>query len=604
MRHPALPTPPALPRLARLARAALAGFTLAVLAACGGGGKDTATPDANFSAQNAYPGSNAEAQRFLTQASFGPTDATVEIVNRQGFGGWIDAQMAMPQAQTHVAYFDLRDAAIKAVTPTSGAGWYEVNQSFWHHALTADDQLRQRVALALSEIFVVSSVADCVSSSPRGLASYYDTLADNAFADFRVLLEKVTLHPIMGCYLSHLKNQRENTKTGRVPDENYAREVMQLFSIGLYQLNADGSLKTDGTGNAIETYNAADVAGLAKVFTGFSFDCPMWPSDSCFYYGVYNDGSGQQTYSDMWTRGMVGYPQYHSKSVKAFLGQTIAEQNYPDPQSDLKLALDTLALRHGNVGPFIGRQLIQRLVTSNPSAAYVGRVTAAFEASGRNLGAMVRAILTDAEARDMDAALASTTAGKVREPVLRLSAFLRAMGTSSDSGMDMIDPTDDVGALSQSPLRSPSVFNFFRPGYVYPGGQSADQGLVTPELQIANESTTAGYVNYMRDVISSGVGRYQLNSQGVSRRDVRLSYSLDTTNIWYATAKGTDAGPLVDRINVQLMYGAMPAALRTEIKDAVETITLSATPTESQVRNRLHAALLLTVASPEFLVQK
>ncbi len=574
------------------------------LSACGGGGANS-NAIANSQPQAiSYPSTEDEARRFLTQATFGPTDAEVEVLKGKGYEPWIDDQIKLAQAQTHVAYYDVRNAAIKVVNASSTANFNEVNASFWAHALTAEDQLRQRVAYALSQIFVVSAADGCGSDHPRGAASYLDMLADNAFGSFRNLLEKVSMHPIMGCYLSHLKNQRENAN-GRVPDENYAREVMQLFTIGLYQLNANGTQKTDANGDPIETYTASDVAGLAKVFTGFSYDCPDWPADSCFYWGV----NGGNKLNDIWSAPMVGYPQFHSYAVdKNFLGVSIKATAKPDPAADLKTALDFLALTHPNVGPFIGKQLIPRLVTSNPSAAYVGRVTAAFEASGRNMGAMVKAILTDVEARNTSAALASTTFGKVREPVLRLSAFLRAMGVTSDSGYYMIDTTDDVNALGQSPLKSPSVFNFYRPGYTYPGGASANAKLVAPELQIANESTVAGYINYMRDNISGGVGRsavVTVNGASVTRKDVRLNYSLNTSNDWYVLAKEADSSALIELANQKLMYGTMPDALRAEIKGAVETITLSApTPTEAQVRNRLHAALLLTVASPEFLVQK
>jgi uncharacterized protein (DUF1800 family) len=595
-------------RGARITRAArlLAVFGLsATLLACGGGGGGSQAPNGSplqsASAQVNFPASDNDAQRFLTQATFGPTDAAVAEVKALGYEPWIDAQIQMPQAQSHVGYFEQRAAAIAAANPGQAPGFNEVNHSFWGHALQAPDQLRQRVAFALSEIFVVSSMDGCGTNYPRGTASYMDMLADNAFGSYRNLLEKVAMHPIMGCYLSHLKNQRENALTGRVPDENFAREVMQLFSIGLHQLRPDGSVILDADGQPLETYTASDVAGLAQVFTGFSYDCPDWPADNCFYWGANNGVK----LADPWSTAMVGYPQFHSyATAKRFLGVSIPAATRPNPDADLQTALDFLALTHPNVGPFIGKQLIQRLVTSNPSPAYVARVTAAFEASGRSMGAMVKAVLTDPEARDAQAARSSETFGKVREPVLRLSAFLRAMGTRSDSGQYIIDPTDSPTQLSQSPLRAPNVFNFFRPGYVYPGGRSASAGLVAPELQIANESSAAGYVNFMRDVISAGAGRYQTNAQNVARNDVRLAYSLDTSNDWYTLARATDAAPLLERINQKLMYGGMSDALRAEIKAAIDTLALSATPTEYQVRNRLNAALLLTVASPEFQVQK
>jgi uncharacterized protein (DUF1800 family) len=571
-------------------------LTLA-LAGCGGGGGSGATPSSVPQVQ--YPGSDADARRFLTQATFGPTDADVALLTTQGFEPWIQQQIATQPAATHVALFDQRLATIRAASSTANASWQELNHGFWHRALSGPDQLRQRVAFALSQIFVVSSMADCVGGNPRGAAHYLDTLAQHAFGDFRTLLEAVSRHPIMGCYLSHLRNQRENAMTGRVPDENYAREVMQLFSIGLYQLRPDGTVIRDAEGNPIESYTADDVSGPAKVFTGFSYDCPDRPADSCFYSGVANNAR----YDDLWGRPMFGYPQFHSRSEKRFLGLLIPAAEYADPDTDLQKALDLLALTHPNVGPFIGTQLIQRLVTSNPSPAYVGRVTAAFEQSGRNLGAMVKAILTDPEARDIAAAMKSTTFGKVREPVLRLSAFLRAVGTVSDSGQYVIDSTDDVSQLSQSVLRASSVFNFYRPGYVYPGGASGALGLVAPELQIANESSAAGYVNFMRDVIANGLGRSQATT-GVSRRDLRVAYSLDTRNDWYTLAQDKDAGPLIEHINRKLMYGTLPEALRTEMRTTLDTFPLSATPTEPQVRNRLQAALLMAVVSPEFLIQK
>jgi uncharacterized protein (DUF1800 family) len=566
------------------------------LVACGGGGETASTP-----ATVHYPTSDADAQRFLTQATFGPTDEAVAELKAQGFEPWIDRQLQAQPASTHVAFFDTRQATLRLANPTANATLNELNHSFWHHAITGPDQLRQRVALALSEIFVVSTLADCVGGNPRGTAHYFDTLANNAFGSFRTLLKEVSLHPIMGCYLSHLKNQRENPVSGRVPDENYAREVMQLFTIGLVQLKADGTPVLDASGKPIESYTADDVSGLAKVFTGFSYDCPDRPSDACFFSGVANNNR----YDDMWGRLMFGYEQYHSRSEKRFLGMVIPAVEHPSPDGDLAQALDLLALTHPNVGPFIGRQLIQRLVTSNPSPAYVGRVTAAFEQSGRQLGAMVKAILTDPEARDTATALQSSTFGKVREPLLRLSAYLRAVGNSSDSGQYLIDSTDDVGQLAQSALRAPSVFNFYRPGYVYPGGASAARGLAAPELQIANESSAAGYANFMRDMIASGVGRTSTaNPSGVLRRDVRLSYSLDTSNDWYTLAKSPDATALIDRVNRKLMYGTLPDALRAEMKATLDSFTLSATPTEAQVRNRLQAALLMAVVSPEFLIQK
>ena len=290
---------------------------------------------------------------------------------------------------------------------------------------------------------------------------------------------------------------------GRVPDENYAREVMQLFSIGLVELNPDGSARASG-GKPLETYGQADIAGLAKVFTGWSWDCPEWPDNSCFFGGSANGNSDP----DRSFKNMVGYPQYHAKEEKTFLGTTIAAQTTADPQASLNTALTTLAA-HPNVGPFIGRQLIQRLVTSNPSPQYVAAVGAAFKGSGGDMKAMLKAVLMHPEARRM-----SATDGKLREPVLKLSAFLRAFGFTSDTGNFRVGNTDNAGtALGQTPMRSPSVFNFYRPGYVPPGTEAAAAALAVPELQIAHETTAAGYVNFMRDNIAARRGARQRHGQ-------------------------------------------------------------------------------------------
>lgn len=572
-----------------------------LLSACGGG-SDT-EPDSRLRpAGTLMPESRAAAARFLTQATFGPTEADISDVSTLGYDGWIDWQLTLRPLGTHLAYMDARTAVIQQTAPKSSANGADFTHSFWQQALTGEDQLRQRIAFALSEIFVVSHADDCVGSRSRGLASYVDMLARHAFDDYRTLLEQVALHPVMGCYLSHLRNQKENAITGRVPDENFAREVMQLFSIGLYQLNPDGSLKLDAGGNPIDTYTADDISGLARVFTGFSFQCPGSTADRCFFSGSTTDTADPEA----WVRPMVGYTKFHSASAKSFLGRLrVAAQTTADPSASIQAALQALADEHPNVGPFIGRQLIQRLVTSNPSPAYVARVSEAFETSGRNMGAMVKAILLDPEARDLSQ-LQSTTFGKVREPILRLSALLRGVGVQSDSGGFLIDPTDDpVRALAQAPLKAPSVFNFFRPGYVPPGSLTAAAGLVAPELQIAHESSTAAYVNFMRDVISRGVGRRGLDYKG-TRSDVQPLYLVDASNPWVTQAREADASALVRRINDTLMYGTMSPALRDEIETAVESISFRdpAAPTAAEVNNRLWSALLLAVASPEFQIQQ
>lgn len=583
----------------------LCGAAGMLLSACGGGtssDSDTLTP--NSSAVAALkPTSKAEAARFLTQATFGPVDADIDRVMAVGYQGWIKEQMGLPMALlSHQAFWDQRNAAIMAEDPKKRAGPFEVSNSFWRQAISGPDQLRQRVAFALSQIFVLSMADGCGADQSQGVAAYLDMLGQRAFGSYRALLESVALHPVMGCFLSHLKNQKEDLVTGRVPDENFAREVMQLFSIGLYELNMDGTRKLDWAGRPIDTYGPSDVSGLAKVFTGFSWDCPGWPSDGCFKWGT-RDGDYAKS-PQQFTAPMRPYAQFHSTSEKRFLKTVIPIQSTASPEASLKAALDALAA-HANVAPFISKQMIQRLVTSNPSPAYVERVATAFRKSDLNLGAMVTAILMDPEARDSEV-LTSRTAGKVREPILKFTALLRAYGAKSETGHFIIGFTNNpANSLGQSPMMAPSVFNFYRPGYVPPGSNASMAGLLAPELQLLTETVAAGYVNFMRDVIWAGVG-YKGYAGTAAKPDVQLEFNTSPS----ATLNLADDPPaLVESINQRLMYGTMPASMRDDIAAAIATIDYrdKISPTADQIfgtrQRRVWSALLLTVASPEYQVQ-
>ena len=419
-----------------------------------------------------------QAARFLAQATFGPTDADIDRLMAIGYSAWIDEQFALPRSGTHQAFFE---------TLTNGDD-KEVVAAFWKNALTGQDQLRLRMAYALSQIFVISLEDGDVDNYDRAVAAWLDMLNANSFGSYRTLLEQVSLNPMMGIYLTHIANQKADAATGRVPDENYAREVMQLFSIGLVELNPDGRPRTGPNGAALETYTPADVSELAKVFTGWSWVCPV-PSDrGCFLRGESNNGN--QSYPDRDLRPMVAYPDFHSVEAKSFLGTTIPAGT--SAADSLRIALDRLAA-HPNVGPFIGRQLIQRFTTSNPSPAYVGAVAAAFNNNGAgvrgDLKAVLKAVLMHPEAR-----LVNDTSGKVREPVLRLSAFMRAFPHRSVSGRFDMEVTLNPGtALAQAPLHSPSVFNFYRPGYVAPGTQSSARNLVAPEPTMVRAEEVSGY---------------------------------------------------------------------------------------------------------------
>ncbi len=607
-------------RIDRLVRCGVTALFVAVLAACGGGGAGDATgpgastdtgsgsgtagSDAGGTGTAApgehpaavLPASRADARRFLTQATFGPTEAEVDHLMKVGYGAWIDEQFAKPQ-KLHRGYWDAENKAIKKLDANRSAGSREVLDSFYQQALNGDDQLRQRVAFALSEIFVVSMAADGLGGDKgQGVAGYLDMLGRNAFGNYRTLIEDVSRHPMMGIYLSHLRNAKEDRAKGRVPDENFAREVMQLFSIGLYQLNADGSPKLDLAGQPIETYGPKDIAGLAKVFTGWSWDGP--DTGDGRYYGWGAEWADPARYYT----SMQGYTQFHSISEKRFLGAKVPAQTRADPYASLEVAMDTLAA-HPNVGPFLGKQLIQRLVTSNPSPAYVGRVAAAFGAKG-DMKAMIRAVLLDPEARDAKIA-AGKTYGKLREPVLRLTALLRAFGATSDSAKYLIGTTDDAGTqLGQTPLRSPSVFNFYRPGYVPPNTLAGKQGLAVPEMQITHETTVAGYANYMISGVMYGFGQNGVDWQA-KRRDVQLD-----TRALLASVGDSDA--LADAVLERLLGPAPNDALKSEIVAAVDSLPIPELRAdgsnkdwvETSKKYRVSAALAIALVSPEFLVQK
>lgn len=576
---------------------------VALLVACGGGGggSDPPTSPPTNPPTNPpttpptsppvieKPATRAEAARFLTQATFGPTEADIDQLMAIGYAAWIDEQLALP-ASSYRAQWDAADAVIKARTPNASAGAAEVYEAWWTQAITARDQLRQRWVFALSQVFVISLVDTTVGEQPRAAAAWLDMLASRGFGNYRELIEDVSRFPLMGAYLSHLRNQRADTRTGRVPDENYAREVMQLFSIGVTTLDEAGRAGSEAS------YTPADISGLARVFTGYSWSCPDWPDNNCFSRGTANNTSDV----DRWFKPMLGYPQYHSGEEKRFLGTVVAAQALPNPEVSLKAAMDTLAA-HGNVGPFLGKQLIQRLVTSNPSEAYVTAVSRAFANNGAgvrgDMKAVLKAILMHPEARQTN-----DRAGKLREPVLRLSALLRAFPHTSETGVWKIGNTENAStSLGQTVLRAPSVFNFYRPGYAAPGSAMAAAGLVAPELQITHETTTAGYVNYIRDVVAQGAG----SNAPSGRRDIQANFSAEL-------ALADKPAELVDRVTAKLVPAAVPATLKTEIVAAVTSVTIptlaangsNQAAVDTAKRTRLNIALLLTLVSPEFLVQK
>jgi uncharacterized protein (DUF1800 family) len=543
-----------------------------------------------------FPATRAEAARFLTQATFGATEDDVDQVMALGYAKWIDAQFNKP-ASGYRAEWERVDNARKAIDPKKGALQIGVANAFWKHAITGEDQLRQRVAFALSQIMVVSLRTDATTNHTRAATAYLDMLATHGLGSYRDLLEGVSLHPLMGAYLSHIRNMKGDVSTGRVPDENYAREVMQLFSLGVHALNVDGTTQMRN-GLPVEVYTTADITGLAKVFTGFSLSCPTGiitgGNNSACWWGA---SAKDDPLASLFHTSMVGYAENHSSEEKRFLGKTIAAQGAPNPELSMKDALDTLAA-HPNVGPFIGKQLIQRLVTSNPSPSYVTAVAGAFNNNGQgvrgDMKAVVKAILMHPEARQV-----SQTSGKVREPILRMTAYARAFPMQSDTGEYQFNFTDMLG---QTPMHAPSVFNFYRPGYAAPGSQSAAAGLVAPELQITHESSVANYANYVRDSLRYGiVGGW--NGAPFNRFDARGDHGP-------LLALAEKPNDMIELINTRLLASSMSSALKAELLSGIGTVPLPAATSTNQAEidtaknHRVHIALWLTMLSPEFQVQR
>jgi uncharacterized protein (DUF1800 family) len=539
-----------------LALSAVALSSAALLAACGGGGGDSPAPIAPAPPAVAAI-SAAEASRFLGQAGFGATDAQIGRVQTLGYSGWLDEQFAAPRSQGHYDWMVERGYAVT----TNINNFNGTDNTLWRKLISSPDVLRQRITLALSEIFVVSMTGLPINWRGFVAAAYMDVLETNAFGTYRTLLGEVTLSPGMGSYLNMRGNLREDPATGRVPDENYSREVLQLFSLGLTELAADGTLKN---GVATDTYGQDTITGLAKVFTGW------------------NNNAANNTDPGYAQRPMVLTAANHSTSVKQFLGVTIAAGT--PGATALQTALDTIAA-HPNVGPFIGRQLIQRLVASNPSPAYVARVSAVFANNGAgvrgDLRAVIKAILLDDEARRAPVA-GDTTRGKLREPVVRFIQWARTFGLASPTGQWNIGNVSDPSTrLGQSPLRSPSVFNFFRPGYVPPNSALGTLNLNAPEFQITNESTVVGWANWAQTFVQSGVG------------ETRPDYTAEL-------ALATDATALVKRVSLLLSGDTLSAATLATIGTAVGSISAT---TDTGKRNRVYAAIHLVLCTPEYLVQ-
>lgn len=576
----------------------------AALASCGGGGGSSG--GSSGSSISAPPVSKVEAFRFLNQGSFGATEAEASRLIALGdsntaYTRWIDAQVAKPAS--------LLLPALEAAYPNPVPQGFNIGslnavrlETWFNNVVYGEDQLRQRVAFALSEIMVVSQVG-ALLNLPNATADFHDMLARNAFGNYRTLLEEVTLHPAMGVYLSMLGNQKAVTGTNLRPDENYAREMMQLFSIGLVELNTDGSNRLDASGQPIPTYNQEIIEGYARVFTGWKWACASTVT-TCTFANTrpqlapatgYNQVKPMQLFADQHETG--------TKRVLAYSGSTLTNGTIPANQSgaqDLKDALDNV-FNHPNVGPFISRQLIQKLVTSNPSPAYVQRVAEKFnnDGSGRrgNLEAVVRAILLDSEARGAATGTQAAYAGKLKEPLLRLTQLWRAYNARSASGKIGAARNFAGGAAAvfgQAQGSSPSVFNFFSPFFA-PSGEIADAGRVAPEMQIATEYANTQIANFFW-------------VQSLSRTQLATTLNADDMfiNTTDELAIAADSEALVNRVAEKLLGGStqMSAALKSETKAQIERTAVPTTNPTTALATRTADAIYLIVTSPEFALQR
>ena len=531
-----------------------------------------------------------EASRFLQQATFGPTRAEVARLQSMSIAAWLDEQLAMPAQPSVLNYIQGKFDQSTDFRPPFGSKYTPdlVDQKVWANASTAMDQLRKRTAHALHSIFVISLVDSNLYHQARAYASYLDMLDRLAFGNFRAMIDEIALSPAMGLYLSHMRNMKEDAATHRLPDENFARELMQLFTIGLHELNNDGSPKLNAQGLPIETYSNADVMALAKVFTGYSWGLDDGQlTEANFHWGMPDYATTGANRADV--RRMKLYPGMGSSTEKRLFTGTANAVVIPagTPQADgVRMALDTL-FNHSNVGPFLSRQLIQRLVTSNPSPAYVSRVAQVFNNNGHGvrgeLGAVVRAILVDNEAR----ASGSGHFGKLREPVLRVAHWMRSFGARSSSGEYQMSP--DLPALGQRMNYQASVFGYFRPGYVPSNTGLAAAGLAAPEFQILDESTSSQWINTVELMLREGIG------WNGTQRDVTLPLADETAMV--AVAPVT----LVNHLDLMLFSGRMTRALRKNILDAMLGVPEKAAGRD-QARARV--ALYIAMTSPEYLVQR
>jgi uncharacterized protein (DUF1800 family) len=573
------------------------------------------------------PNMNA-ASRFLSQATFGGNIPAIQNVSQIGIEQWLDNQLNMSSSSFGVETYlrSLHQGIVDSLQRTNPPTPYTLNNvglSDWHFdvawfqgSMTANDQLRWRVALALSEIFVTSRVSS-FDSNPYALASYYDVLLRNSFGNYRTLLNEITFHPTMGVYLTYMNNHAADFFNGKqtYPDENYAREIMQLFSIGLYKLNPDGTEQKDANGNSIPTYDNSDIANLAKVFTGLSWSHARYIGDT----RNLNDFSYTQPMrffaqdrSDAIKNPNKTNPRLvdaHERGSKTFLGYTIP--NRTDTTTwilDIRDALDHIS-NHQNVAPFISRRLIQRLIKSNPSKEYIGRVSAVFANNGSgirgDLKAVVRAIFLDPEARDCCNNDKDNAYGMLREPFMRYMNLIKGLNLTATGGIYRNIMYDQYDLLGQIPMYSPTVFNFFQPDF-QPDGPVKDAGKYAPEFQLLNSQTLTGYQHALQHwlIDDDPLVYWGLFSNETYKPNQSPGFNLTAD---YPLVKDDRLPELIDKYNMILAGGKLSPSTVEIIRNAITPIQLrmsNGVMNNDDAYRRIRILIYLIMSSPEYLISK
>jgi uncharacterized protein (DUF1800 family) len=517
------------------------------------------TDAGNSYAAVAPKATEAEAVRFLQQASWGPNKATLLKVQQQGIAAWIDGQLkARPKAYPNLKFYpESQPANCVDNCARDNYTYYQLQKHFFTIALTGQDQLRQRAAFALSQIFVTAQGA---VPMPAWMRTYQQLLYDNAFGNYRELLFDIALSPAMGRYLDMLNNRCQIRVPANVnvcrngssaqPNENFARENLQLFSIGTFMMNQDGTYQTDGAGQPIPTYDQAKVEEFARVFTGWVLAAPL--------RGVGGDVPNYKVPMVV-RRNSQNQEMHHDRDAKTLLNGAVVPAG-TDAEVELNLAIDNI-VSHANVAPFISKQLIRHLVTANPSPAYVGRIAAIFSANlnaANQLGVVIKAILMDPEARTVPDSAVDPDAGKLNEPVVFMLNFLRAFEAKSDGVLN--GGSRGSAAMTQDVFRSPTVFNYYPAEYEVPG----EPNLVGPVFGIFSTLTTITRANFINQVLFSGIPVNQPNTPKGTALNLKIWQDLADTPV-----------ELVDRLSCWMLHCTMSQEIKTIIVNAVNTVPVT-----------------------------